>query len=122
MILWSAFCSVNPLYLFPASDLPLTSGNLLKFLSHVGTEAKVLLAVPLVFKLLGDSEEGLAAMRKFRFCNYGGSSLPDELGDRLVVAGVNLTGGLGSTEVGSVASSMRDFKTDKGWNYYRLCV
>lgn len=46
-------------------------------------------------------------------------SLQDDLGDRLVAAGVNLVSYWGLTETGAVLNSKRDFTKDKGWNWLR---
>jgi len=43
----------------------------------------------------------------------------DDLGDRLVAAGVNLISYWGLTETGAVLNSKRDFVKDKGWNWLR---
>lgn len=44
--------------------------------------------VPYALKLLSESERGIAALRKCKLVLFGGSSCPDDLGDKLVNAGV----------------------------------
>lgn len=90
--------------------------------------------------------EGLDALKRMDLCLYGGSVMPDEVGNKLVKGGVRLVGHIGSTEMGQVSvsgvgysqrvcsllirlcwgclskklmTSFRDFETDKEWNYFR---
>jgi thioester reductase-like protein len=49
---------------------------------------------------------------------FGGSACPDDLGDLLVNAGVNLVGHYGATEVGQLMTSFRE-PGDKEWNWLR---
>ncbi|KAK4703977.1 hypothetical protein P7C70_g2238, partial [Phenoliferia sp. Uapishka_3] len=88
--LWRAIYSIKPLYVFPASDLPLTPSNVLSILKSCNPEA--LHAVPYILNLMADSREGLDRLSKFRLVIYGGSAMPDALGDKLVAHGVNLLG------------------------------
>ncbi|GAK63685.1 L-aminoadipate-semialdehyde dehydrogenase [Moesziomyces antarcticus] len=81
--------------------------------------ADLIYAVPFVFKMLSEHEAGLEALRNARICCYSGAPCPIEVGDMLVAKGVNLIAFLGSTEFGQVMDSLRDFKTDKGWNVMR---
>lgn len=88
--LWRALYSSKPIWVFPASDLPLTSFNVLSLLRLCSPSA--LHAVPYILKLLGDSEEGIERLSQFKLVIYGGSAMPDGLGDKLVSRGVNLLG------------------------------
>lgn len=88
--LYRAFYASKPLWVFPASDLPLTPANVLSLLALCDPEA--LYAVPYIYKLLGESPEGIARLVRFKICIYGGSAMPDDIGDRLVAEGVNLCG------------------------------
>ncbi len=44
----------------------------------------------------------------------------DDLGDRLVSAGVPLISVYGTTETGALIHSRRDYTNDKGWNWLRV--
>lgn len=58
--------------------------------------------VPYALKLLAESDEGIQALAKCKLVLYGGSSCPDELGDKMVDAGVYLVGHYGATEMGQL--------------------
>ncbi|GJN93246.1 hypothetical protein Rhopal_006293-T1 [Rhodotorula paludigena] len=116
---WRAIYSVKTLWLFPASDLPLTTPNVMAILDQPQVQAEALFGVPYVYKLLGENEAGIKTLRKFKLCLFGGSAMPTELGDRLVEAGVRLAGHYGATEVGQLMTSFRDYETDKEWAYNR---
>lgn len=100
--------------------------------------------MPFVYKLLSEDEEGINILRKYDLCLYGGSVMPDDVGDRLVQEGIKLVGHIGSTgefcslscslstksltfwtllrliaEMGQLMTTFRDFDTDKAWNYFR---
>lgn len=55
----------------------------------------------------------------FEAVSFAGAAVPDDLGDRLVAAGVNLISIYGTTETGSLLNSRRDFAGDKAWNWLR---
>ena len=76
-------------------------------------------AVPYVIKLLAERQEGVEALAKPQLVLYGGSSCPDDLGDRLVAQGVNLVANYGATETGQIMTSFRP-DGDKEWQYMRL--
>jgi hypothetical protein len=46
--------------------------------------------VPYALKLLSESQRGIELLRSCKVVMFGGSSCPDDLGDRLVKAGINL--------------------------------
>lgn len=87
-----------PFVLYPA-HLPLTSANLCKVINAIPIPCPLGFAVPYVIKLLGETEEGTRAIANFESITYAGAAVPDDLGDRLTAAGVNLKAIFGSTEV-----------------------
>ncbi|KZO94102.1 acetyl-CoA synthetase-like protein [Calocera viscosa TUFC12733] len=107
------------IYLFPQSLIPLTTANIHTLLTSPDCNAEALFGVPYVLKILSEDPEGLEVLKSFKLVMFGGSACPDELGTRLVDAGVNLVGHYGLTEMGQIFTSFRDFKTDKGWNWLR---
>lgn len=190
--------SSKPIYLFPASTLPLTTSNIIQLLRSPVCSAnedptlnvqaifgvpyasvdRLSLSLPLRFpcpppfapitpfrprepfsphhahtsllpsiryKLLAESEEGIRILASMKLCLFGGSPCPDELGDKLVAAGVRLVGHYGLTELGQVRlccliayfgrdiveglirllllpqlmTSFRDFESDGDWLWLR---
>ncbi|KAF6799434.1 nrps-like enzyme [Colletotrichum sojae] len=97
-------------------DVPLTRRGLVDMLRRVKPE--LFHVVPYVLKLLAETDEGVRALADVRMVLFGGSSCPDDLGDRLVKAGVYLVGNYGCTEIGRVMNSTRP-AGDKAWNYLR---
>lgn len=76
-------------------------------------------AVPYVIKLLAEKPEGVKMLAKPKIVLFGGSSCPDDLGDRLVAQGVNLVANYGATETGQIMTSFRP-PGDTEWQYLRL--
>ncbi|KAJ5247834.1 hypothetical protein N7468_002817 [Penicillium chermesinum] len=76
-------------------------------------------AVPFVIKLLAEKQEGITALAQAELVLFGGSSFPDDLGDRLVSQGVNLVANYGATETGQIMTSFRN-AGDTEWQYMRL--
>ncbi|KZW00808.1 acetyl-CoA synthetase-like protein [Exidia glandulosa HHB12029] len=107
----------KPITLFPG-HLPLTSANICAVLA-ASPDVRQCYAVPYVIKLLAETAEGTKALASFDVVSYAGAALPDDLGDRLTEAGVNLLSIYGTTETGSLMNSNRDFTTDKFWNWVR---
>ncbi|KAK0470220.1 L-aminoadipate-semialdehyde dehydrogenase [Desarmillaria tabescens] len=107
----------QPLTLFPP-HLPLTSSNICAVLA-ASPPVRQCHAVPYVIKLLAETPEGVNALASFDVVGYAGAPLPDDLGDRLIQAGVNLLSIYGTTETGALMNSNRDFATDKLWNWTR---
>ncbi|KAK9454723.1 male sterility protein-domain-containing protein [Dipodascopsis uninucleata] len=99
------------------AKMPLTSSNLVASMSVVGPD--LFYGVPYALKLLGESPEGVKCLKSCKLVLFGGSSCPQELGDRLVEAGVNLVGHYGSTETGQLMTSFRP-DGDKEWSYLRV--
>ncbi|OQE24078.1 hypothetical protein PENFLA_c010G00241 [Penicillium flavigenum] len=111
-----AFYTRAPAYLGNHS-LPVTYQNLFDALQVA--KPQQISAVPYVIKLLAEKQEGIQALARPQLVLYGGSSCPDDLGDRLVAQGVNLVGNYGATETGQIMTSFRA-PEDKEWQYMRL--
>ncbi|CAG1966199.1 unnamed protein product [Fusarium graminearum] len=97
--------------------LPITRESVIAQLK--ATKPEIFHCVPYVIKLLAESEEGIGILASMKVVLYAGSGCPDDLGDRLVEAGVNLCGNYGATETGRLATSQRP-EGDKAWNYIRI--
>jgi acyl-coenzyme A synthetase/AMP-(fatty) acid ligase len=95
--------SGNPTYFFNA-NLPLSASNLLRAMEAAQPES--FHGVPYALKLLAETDQGIKALAKCKLVLYGGSSCPDELGDKLVNAGVYVVGHYGATEMGQLVSSL----------------
>ena len=70
------------------ATLPLTQQHLLNIMYRY--DFQIFYGVPYALKILGETEEGIAALAKLKVVMFGGSACPDALGDRLVENGVNL--------------------------------
>ncbi|KAI0890390.1 L-aminoadipate-semialdehyde dehydrogenase [Annulohypoxylon maeteangense] len=101
--------------LFDAS-LPMTHDNLISAMEQFDPES--FHCVPYSLKVLSESDHGIELMGRCKLVLFGGSSCPDDLGDKVVNSGVYLVGHYGATEVGQLMTSFRD-KEDKAWNYVR---
>ncbi|ORY88492.1 acetyl-CoA synthetase-like protein [Leucosporidium creatinivorum] len=120
--MYRALFSLKPLWLFPSSELPLTTGNVLNILQQPGVKEQVqaLFGVPYLYKLLAEEDNGIDFLKTMELCLYGGSAMPTELGHRLVEAGVKLVGHYGATEVGQLMTSFRAYEEDKDWDFNRV--
>jgi thioester reductase-like protein len=98
-------------------NLPLSARQLTAVFKHLGSELEIFYGVPYALKVLA-SEEGLQLLKRFKVVMFGGSACPDDLGDMLVDAGVNLIAHYGATEVGQLMTSNRP-PGDKEWNWLR---
>ncbi|HVU50115.1 MAG TPA: SDR family oxidoreductase [Polyangia bacterium] len=98
-------------------NLPLSARQLTAVIKHLGAELEVFYGVPYALKVLG-TDEGLHLLKAFKVVMFGGSACPDDLGDMLVEAGVNLVAHYGATEVGQLMTSNRP-PGDKEWNWLR---
>lgn len=96
---------------------PITYENLMQALEVAKPE--LVAAVPYVLKLLAEKPEGIEMLSRCRIVLFGGSSCPEELGNRLVAGGVNLVGNYGATETGRIMTSYR-LPGDNEWQYMRL--
>ncbi|OLN97928.1 Iterative polyketide synthase CazM 2 [Colletotrichum chlorophyti] len=113
--LFRAIYAGNRIAIYNA-NLPLSGTTLVKAMD--ATEPGSLHCVPYALKLLAETEGGVEALKRLKLVLYGGSSCPDDLGDRLVEAGVYLVGHYGATEMGQLMTSFRE-PGDKYWNYMR---
>ncbi|KAL9611869.1 MAG: hypothetical protein Q9167_003523 [Letrouitia subvulpina] len=104
-------------YLYHAS-LPLTTSNLVTVIESVRPEA--VHVVPYALGLMAERQQGIDALKKCKIVTAAGARTPDELGNRLVSAGVNLGVVFGTTEAGLAGDTMRRVKGDESWNYIRL--
>ncbi|KAJ5930389.1 hypothetical protein N7466_005882 [Penicillium verhagenii] len=116
MELGRAFYTRAPAYLGNHS-LAITYQNLVDALKVA--KPQQISAVPYVIKLLAERQEGVKALASPQLVLYGGSSCPDDLGDRLVAQGVNLVANYGATETGQIMTSFRS-DGDTEWQYMRL--
>lgn len=76
------------------ANLPLTGSNLIEGMAAVSPES--FHGVPYALKLLAESESGNEALRRCKLVLFGGSSCPDDLGDRLTQSGIYLVGHYGA--------------------------
>jgi thioester reductase-like protein len=98
-------------------NLPLSARQLTAVFEHLGEELEIFYSVPYALKLLA-TEAGLQLLKRFKIVMFGGSACPDDLGEMLVDAGVNLISHYGATEVGQLMTSHRE-PGDKEWNWLR---
>ncbi|KAL7266211.1 hypothetical protein RUND412_011252, partial [Rhizina undulata] len=110
---FSAFYSGRKVTMYNA-DLPLTASNMIA--TWNATKPQVFYSVPYTLKLLAEAEGGVDILKEAKLVTTGGSSCPEEVGNKLVNAGVNLVSYYGSTEAGVLLSSTRS-PEDKDWNY-----
>lgn len=76
------------------ADLPITGANVTEALRKV--ESGILYSVPYTLKLVAETQEGIDALKKCKRVQFGGSSCPDELGDKLIQEGIDLQNCYGS--------------------------
>lgn len=98
-------------------NLPLSARHLTAVFKHLGEELEIFYGVPYALKILA-TDEGLPLLKRFKIVMFGGSACPDDLGDLLVDAGVNLVSHYGATEVGQLMTSFRE-PGDREWNWLR---
>jgi thioester reductase-like protein len=98
-------------------NAPLSARQLTAVFKHLGSELEIFYGVPYALKVLA-TDEGLQLLKNFKVVMFGGSACPDDLGDMLVDAGVNLIAHYGATEVGQLMTSNRP-PGDKEWNWLR---
>ncbi|RPA99529.1 acetyl-CoA synthetase-like protein [Choiromyces venosus 120613-1] len=100
-----------------SANLPITGQNMIAGLK--ATRPDMLYSVPYTLKLVAETDEGIEAMKICKLICYGGSSCPEELGDKLTAAGISLLSVYGSTEGGALLTSSRP-ESDKDWNYLKV--
>jgi thioester reductase-like protein len=98
-------------------NMPLSERRLTAIFKHLRSELEIFYGVPYALKVLA-TDEGLQLLKNFKVVMFGGSACPDDLGDMLVDAGVNLIAHYGATEVGQLMTSNRP-PGDKEWNWLR---
>ncbi|KAH8890655.1 acetyl-CoA synthetase-like protein [Thozetella sp. PMI_491] len=98
------------------ANLPLAGSSLTEAMEAVQPES--LHCVPYALKLMAETDKGINMLKRCKLVLFGGSSCPDDLGDKLVAAGVYIVGHYGATEMGQLMTSFRD-PGDKYWNYMR---
>ncbi|KAI1126135.1 hypothetical protein F5Y10DRAFT_293994 [Nemania abortiva] len=104
-------------YLFNTS-LPLTADNILAALT--ASKVKVIHTVPYALGLIAEQPRGMEYLKSCKIVTTAGARTPDELGDRLASAGVNLGIVFGTSEAGLLGDSMRREEGDDSWNYIRI--
>ncbi|CAK7226670.1 putative NRPS-like protein biosynthetic cluster [Sporothrix curviconia] len=98
--------------------LPLTAANLVTALRAVKPE--ICHCVPYALSLIAEDPAGVEVLKQCRIVTAAGAKTPDELGDRLIAAGVNLGVIYGLTEVGHVGDSLsRTPEQSDTWAYVR---
>ena len=100
--------------------LPITAANIVRVINASPTRPVQHFAVPYVLKLLEESKEGTRSLAAMEAVSFAGAAVPDDLGTRLVDAGVPLYSQYGTTETGALLTSRRDYATDKAWNWLRI--
>lgn len=75
----------RPTHLFSAR-LPLTADNVILALKEARPE--ICHTVPYALRLMAEREEGIEVLRQCKYVTSAGARTPDELGDRVVKAGV----------------------------------
>ncbi|KAI0164556.1 acetyl-CoA synthetase-like protein [Hypoxylon sp. FL1284] len=109
----------RPAHLFNA-HLPLTADNLIAALKSIQPE--ICHTVPYVLKLMAERQDGVDVLKRCKFVTSAGARTPDELGNRVVEAGVKLGSIFGLTEVGHVGDSIHREPGDNSWDYIRPYV
>lgn len=74
--------------IFPSAERPLTGSTLLRGLKD--TNARMLYCVPYTLKMLSEAEGGVEVLKGLKQVTLSGASCPEDLGDMVVRAGVNL--------------------------------
>ncbi|KAB8211953.1 hypothetical protein BDV34DRAFT_233934 [Aspergillus parasiticus] len=75
-------------------------------------------SVPFTLKILAESERGVDLLRSFQLVTSGGGPVGQALGDMLVKQGVQLVSIYGSSEAGTLMTSLRR-KDDLLWDWLR---
>lgn len=76
------------------ANLPLAGSTLIESLK--ATQPQSLHCVPYALKLMAETPGGIEELKKLSLVMYGGSSCPDDLGDKLTEAGVYVVGQYGT--------------------------
>jgi thioester reductase-like protein len=126
--LFRAWTSSAMIWLFPGKHVPITASNIIRCLDVAEDRSreqrtppvKYFSSVPYVLQMMEADSCGLRYLQEMDIVGVGGAALPAEVGDRLVNNGVNLISRFGSAECGFLASSHRDYRIDKEWQYLRI--
>ncbi|QDS75794.1 putative secondary metabolism biosynthetic enzyme [Venturia effusa] len=123
-----AWTSCALIWLFPGTDVPITSKNIL--LSLQCAEAAVergnappiryFASVPYILQMLAEEDKVVNILKCMDIVSVGGAALSQRIGDKLVGNGVNLVSRFGSAECGFLLSSHRLYENDKEWQFLRL--
>lgn len=98
--------------------LPMTAENLVTILDVVRPGA--LHTVPYVLGLMAESDKGIELLKQCKIVTAAGARTPDELGDKLVKAGVKFGTLFGMTEAGLLGDSTSRPDGDDAWEYIRV--
>ncbi|ENH72347.1 Linear gramicidin synthase subunit D [Fusarium oxysporum f. sp. cubense race 1] len=99
------------------AKLPITTSHLLQVTRD--RMFGLFSAVPFTIKLLAESEEGMRFLRGFSVITTGGSPVPEDMGTELVRQGVRLVSVYGSSETGTLLTSLRPAE-DYEWSWLRV--
>nr|XP_019007008.1 uncharacterized protein I203_00603 [Kwoniella mangroviensis CBS 8507]OCF70469.1 hypothetical protein I203_00603 [Kwoniella mangroviensis CBS 8507] len=138
-----AWMARSMIYIFPTSDVAITSNNVvgsikacqippfalngIELSSEQNAERnqrfKVtsFLSVPYILSTLAEDPNGpgMEMLRSMEYVSTGGAPLDTTIGDTMVHQGVRLVSRLGSSECGFLLSSHRDYATEKDWEWLR---
>ncbi|KAI5302744.1 putative NRPS-like protein biosynthetic cluster [Ascosphaera pollenicola] len=98
--------------------LPMTAENVVTILQVARPGA--LHTVPYVLGLMAESDKGIELLRECKIVTAAGARTPDELGDKLVKAGVKFGTLFGMTEAGLLGDSVSRPDGDDAWDYIRI--
>ncbi|KAI1268286.1 acetyl-CoA synthetase-like protein [Xylariaceae sp. FL1019] len=120
--LHAVFTSTQAMYMRKTAHLfnaklPLTADNLVTALNAIQPE--ICHCVPYVLKLIAERDDGIEVLKRCKYVTAAGARTPDELGDRVVKAGVNFGVIFGLTEVGHMGDSIQREPGDDSWVYVR---
>ena len=110
------------IWLFPASEVPITTKNILLSLAvtrSMKPDVTYFSSVPYILQMLAEDSGGVSTLSKMNIVGVGGAALPPAIGDALVAEGVSLVSRFGSAECGFLLSSHRKYSSDKDWQYLR---
>ncbi|ORX40318.1 hypothetical protein BD324DRAFT_655201 [Kockovaella imperatae] len=121
-----AWMARSVLYLYPTSEVPITSRNVCLAVEacNRGVETSryrvnSFLSVPYILSTLADDSSGVDLLKQMDLVSTGGAPLEKETGDKMVRQGIRLVSRLGSSECGFLLSSYRDFEHDLEWDWLR---
>ena len=114
---WSMITCVNKAEptIYDNDVFPFTSGSLISSLKE--TQPHWARVSPYSLQLIAAKPEGLAELKKCERVTCFGAVIPQELGDRVVQAGIRLISSYGSTEAGVIMDSSFRSQGDPDWEY-----